>query len=165
MKHRTFRRHAAAAGTLGLALAALTAPSASAAVSITSSTTSTFIGQTVTLKVSSTIPGTLTIRQLRANKVQGPGRCVASLPVYQGYIGGKTQKTVAYPTAGQVVTVNIAATSLEFFGGNPLAGLFGDPNDPNRCDDYVSQFTRISAWQPAPAGGYDVGHTALTRAL
>lgn len=162
---RLLTRRLLIASASALTLAASAAPTASAAVSITSSTATTFIGQTVTLKVSSTIPGTLTIRQLRADKVSGPGRCIAALPAYQSYLGGKIQKTVAYPTAGQVVTVKIAATSLEYFGGDPLAGLFGDPNDPNRCDDYITQFTRISAWQPAPAGGYDVAHTALTRVL
>lgn len=164
MTSHSFRRPLLA-GAAVLALAAAVAPSASAAVSITSSTTSTFIGQTVTLKVSSTIAGPLTIRQLRADKVQGPGRCVAALPVYQGYLGGKAQATVNYPTPGQVVTVKLAASNLQYFGGDPLAGLFGNPNDPDRCDDYVTQFTRISAWQPAPAGGYDVAHTALTRVL
>lgn len=164
MPRPSFRRSILACAS-ALALGASATPVASAAVTITSSTASTFIGQTVTLKVSSTTAGSMTIRQLRAENVQGPGRCIAALPVFDSWIGGKSQKTVLYPTAGEVVTVKIAATSLEYFGGNPLAGLFGDPNDPNRCDDYVTQFTRISAWQPAAAGGYDVGHTALTRVL
>ena len=162
---RLLTRRPLLAAAAALAATTAAAPSASAAVSITSSTTSTFIGQTVTLKVSSTIPGTITIRQLRADKVQGPGRCIAALPAFESYLGGKVQKTVPYPTADQVVSVKIAAGSLEYFGGDPLAGLFGSPNDPNRCDDYLTQFTRISAWQPAPAGGYDVAHKALTRVL
>lgn len=162
---RSLSRRPLLAFTSALALGAAAAPGATAAVTITSSTTSTFIGQAVTLKVSSTNAGPLTIRQLRPSKIQGPGRCVAALPVFERYIGGKAQKSVPYATAGQVVTVKLTATNLEYFGGNPLAGLFGDPNDPNRCDDYVTQFNRISAWQPAPAGGYDVAHTALTRVL
>ena len=153
------------AGASTLVVCAAAGGPAWGAVAITSSTTTTFIGQSVTLKVSSTNAGPLTIRQLRADRMQGPGRCSVSLPTSERYIGGKTQKTVPYPTAGQVVTVKLAASTLEYFGGDPFAGLFGDPDYPERCDDYVSQFTRISAWQPAPTGGYDVAHKALVRLL
>lgn len=164
MSHASFRRPIVVAA-LALGAGLSLAPTASAAVSLTSSASYTYAGASVTLKVSSDVAKTIEIRQGRANRLSGPGRCILSYTFAGDWLAGRVLRTIDYTTPGTVVTVTIPATSLQFVGGNLLAGLPNGVPEDSRCDDYATQFTQIGAWQSAGYLETDVALRPLVRLI
>lgn len=149
MSARVVRTLAVAASTAGLVIAS-GAPAASAStLTVAASPAYGIVGQTLTVKVTSDAAGPIEIRQVRKNRLTGPGRCPASGLYWDTWITSpKALRTIDYPTPGTPVTVKIPVASTGLFGGNLIDDLRPQGAHPeDECRDGLSQYTRIGAFQ------------------
>lgn len=145
------------------------APTASAAVTITSSARQVVGGQQLTVKVTSDSAGEIVIRQARNGTKRDvlPSCTIRDTDLDDGpWYGGPALKKIDYTTPGVPVTVKINTAQLGFFGGDLTWFLAANSRPGQRCYDPPTQFTRISAWQiPSSGGDSLVGYAPLTRLI
>lgn len=148
MSARVVRTLAVAVAATGLATTAAPAASAST-LTLSASPAYAVAGQTLTVRITSDTAGPIELRQVRKNRLTGPGRCPASGLYWDTWISSpKPLRTIAYPTAGAVVTVKVPVTSTGLFGGNLIDDLRPQGAHPeDECRDGLSQYTRIGAFQ------------------
>lgn len=121
-----------------VAACALGAAPAAAAPTLTLSVSSpwAFAGFPLTVKVTSTEAGTISLMQLRKSRMIGPGRCVQNRVPFENELAGTTQPIAA----GQTLKLKLDATRLVFAGGTP----FAQPNFET-CADPYTPFDRLVA--------------------
>jgi len=158
-------RSAVVAGVTVAALGTTFSAAASASPTVTIKVSSPYaiLGLTTTVTVTSSEAGTLTLEQVRPDKLQGPGRCAT---VYSNakYVAGST-RTLAGATT---VTYKVPSTSLAYFGGDLLAPVgwnSGTPQSEQLCWDQASQFNQLRATVIVPGVSAGSASTALTRVL
>lgn len=140
-----------AAVALAACATLVVAPSANATVTVSTPKPGpwTFFGLNVEFWVWSDRAETIVIRQVRANNLVGPGRC---LPRGDTWLDtnfvSEPLKVIPYPTADRSVKVTIPAWRLKMSGGDPKAPTYYNPGGTGEpCQDFVTRYNRIGAFQ------------------
>ena len=164
-----FRTTSVLLTTAAASLLAAASAAADPAPTVTLSVNSPYavVGGTVTAKVTSSVAGTITLAQERANHSSGPGRCFDSSQFSLDYtrLRGPARVTINDTTPGQPVTVKIAATALGYGAGNLLDFTPDTPANADHCFDPFTQFNKLGAIVTTPSYDQGEGVAALTRIL